>query len=256
MACQRLHYNALKPGRWHRLWCAECRAARAADATLALGVACMKAHPAPAEGLNRTLTAIGLPASSPGFRAQWRRAFRRLYLPAGTLALLLTAMGYGWLRYIDLDPNIRIPTPAMPSPNAYDFFRAAGQALIDDKKIGYAISKAPAKPNTAGSTPGNHIYSLEEKEALVRINARALQLVRQGFAYPYQEPPARSVKTQFPHIAQFRSLARLLALEAQVKAARGDWQGAVNSGLDAMQLGAQFPHGAPMIGKLTGIACE
>jgi hypothetical protein len=81
-------------------------------------------------------------------------------------------------------------------------------------------------------------------------------MLRLGFSYPYQEPPARSFNALFPHYAQFRSLSRLLNLEAQTEESRGDWSGAMNSSLDAMRLGADVPHGGILIGKLVGMACQ
>jgi hypothetical protein len=285
MRCQHLSQKALLPNRWHALWCAECRAARAADATLSLGVECMRAHPVPVTGLTRALSAVGLVSTSLPRSARVWSALRRFALPAGALTVFAALMGYGWLCTIDADPDITVWTPKPPSPNAFDFYRGAGAALLDDPKISYALTNKPAPqkaaeklpaiqasrftgrtssgqvsvntvPPAPSEKPQDHVYTLAEKIALVQENANALQLLRQGFAYPYQEPPTRSFKVLFPYYATYRSLARLLALDAQVKVQQGDWQGAANSDLDAMQLGAEIPHGALLEGKLVGIACE
>ncbi|HLV80775.1 MAG TPA: hypothetical protein VKT32_10855 [Chthonomonadaceae bacterium] len=144
-------------------------------------------------------------------------------------------------------PRLVIPTPKMPAHNAFDYFQQAGYSVVDDQKIGDAILR---QPRLAPS------YSLADKEALVQENAEPLKTLRQGFAYPYVNPPLRSFKTLLPYYAKFRGLARLLMLQAQVDSERGDWGAAVNSGLDAVQMGEMIPHGSAMIGGLVGIACQ
>lgn len=160
------------------------------------------------------------------------------------LAALLDA----FLHVRDADPVVSIPTPRMPAPNAFDFYVAAGNAVVVDKKIGLAVSRRPA--------PGGHVYTLAEKDALVAANTGPLKTLRQGFAYPYLNPPARSFSALFPYFAKERGLARLLSLEGQTRAAHGDWNGAANSYLDAVQMGEEIPHGSVLIGMLVGIACQ
>ena len=60
----------------------------------------------------------------------------------------------------------------------------------------------------------------------------------------------------FPHYQKVRGLARLLSLQAQVDTEKGDMGGAINAGLDAIQLGETIPHGGPLIGMLVGVACQ
>jgi hypothetical protein len=60
----------------------------------------------------------------------------------------------------------------------------------------------------------------------------------------------------FPGLRGFRDMARLLALEAQVKRARSDWNGAMNSSLDGLKFAGDIQRGGIMITMLTGTACE
>lgn len=163
---------------------------------------------------------------------------------------IAVAVGFRQLRPVT---DYIVPTPAMPYPNAFDYFVAAGNQLRDTAKID-AASLPPLHPGAKGNT----VSSLRQKAALVRENAAALKTLRQGFAYPYQPPPVRSINVRdlYPYSVPERRLARLLAFESQVKAARGDWAGAVNSGLDTVQEGTQIPHGSVLIGKLVGLACQ
>lgn len=134
-----------------------------------------------------------------------------------------------------------VPTPTLPNPNAFDVFVQAGEALVETEAIGQASRR--------GSSPALMARVVAE-------NPRALALLRRGFGYRYLHPPVRSFSTLFPHLAKWRSLARLLVEDSQLRAARGDWGGAADSALTAMQFGAIVPHGAPFIGTLVGIAIQ
>lgn len=143
------------------------------------------------------------------------------------------------------NPVVPIPTPVLPHPNAFDFYLSAGNALTGDKQIADALSSQPKAA-----------YTLEQKEALVRQNSGVIDTLHKGFAYPYCSPPCRSFDHLFPYFVKFRSVARLLSLRGQVRAAHGDWNGATDSFLDAIRIGEDIPHGSPLIGDLVGIACQ
>lgn len=174
----------------------------------------------------------------------------------GLVAVLILGLGL-WVHNLDKNPEISVPTPAMPARNAYDYYKAAGDALVDEHKIGFALS-----PHTSGGgypggrqDPADHIYSLAEKAALVNENEGAIQMLHQGFRFPYQEP-AWSFSTQFTDYAKFRGLARLLSVKAEVDAEQGDWGGAMTAGIDAVHLGETMPRGGPILGTYTGAECQ
>ena len=55
-------------------------------------------------------------------------------------AIVALCVGVSLLwNHIEANPNVTVPTPVMPRPNAFDDFLAAGNALKDDKKISAAI---------------------------------------------------------------------------------------------------------------------
>ena len=183
-----------------------------------------------------------------------------LVLGGGVLTLALCALGYG--RAVNTLPDLQIPSPTMPNPNACDIFTEAGKAIQDGKAIEEAVSNHSNANNPVNDSPSTRpsaktkVYSLAEKEVLVAKNGLAVRLLRQGLPYPYLNPPYRSVETLFPYYSQFRGLARLLRLKGEVEAAKGDYDAAMQSWLDAMQMGEMIPHGSPLIGMLVGIACE
>jgi len=178
----------------------------------------------------------------PRKRTPWSRGDRLLMI---VLALVLTAAGLGvWFQGRDRMPAITVPTPVLPSPNAYDLYVKAGNSVTGANLV--SPVHQPAIPTAA-------------QAAVVRQNATpngAIGLLHQGFQYPYVQPPARSFFTIHPVYAEARGLARLLALQARVDAAQGDWAGAVTADLDCIRMGEDLAHGSGMVGMGVGNACE
>jgi hypothetical protein len=182
-------------------------------------------------------------------RSRRQRRLSALFAVALGLAALIL-IGSLWYATLNDVPVLKIPQPVIPNPNARDYFNKACEQLVDNKKWEEAL----ALPGRGGKT--QHSYTLAEQAALIRENGPAIQTLHQGFAFPYAEIPARSYNTMFPNYAKYRSLARFLALKSRVEAAQGDYDAAINSHLDAIQLGEMIPHGAPLIGSLVGIAVQ
>lgn len=176
------------------------------------------------------------------------------------LLALAAALDYTVTKRNEL-PNITIPASPEPKPNARTFFLAAAGAIQDSKSVDAAISNPPqtknaASPHFSRAADKTHIYTLAEKTKLVRENQKSLALLREGFSYSYGSRPYRSINDTFPEFAKCRQMARLLTLESQVKEARGDWNAAMNSELDAVELGVMMPRNGALIADLVGVACE
>ncbi|MDO8682620.1 MAG: hypothetical protein Q7N50_03975 [Armatimonadota bacterium] len=179
-----------------------------------------------------------------------------LFIVSGAVVALAIFVSI-WVQKANTIPTIHIPTPKMPSPNAYDSYIAAANAIQEADKIGYAISEYTYPAQPAGSPPTlERNYSLAEKEAIIHKNAKALSALRQGFNYEYLNPPVRSFSAICPHFSRFREMARLLVLEAQVKAGQGDWGGSMESRLDAIRMGQDIPRGGGLISMLVGVAIQ
>lgn len=148
-------------------------------------------------------------------------------------------------------PVIKPPAIKMPSPNAFDFFTAAGRSLAGAG----AISQAGTGCTDRGAKA--RAYTAEEKVALVEKNRMALSKFREGLRYDYQHPLRYGIEALYPEYTQFRRLAYLLAMESQAKAAKGDWAYAASCALDGLMLGELIAHGdGNGIGRLVGIACQ
>lgn len=170
--------------------------------------------------------------------------------------ILGATVGGLWWRHVNIAPPIVIPTHAAPSSNAYPTLVDAANRLVKQNEVGEAI--ATPRPNSLikGHMRAEKVYALAEKEELLAANADALRTFR-GALPSYAEAPAvRDWKMSFPELAGFRGMARLLLLEGQVHAARGDYGKAANSYLNAIELGERIGHGGVLIHKLVSIACE
>ncbi len=167
---------------------------------------------------------------------------------AGIGGLLLLC--WMWWGALNQNPVMNIPTPVMPKPNARDYFVEAINLLVDGDKASLAINRRHT------GIKGDRPYSLAERLAIVNENAPCLNALHEGFNYLYQEIPARTLGQTdvFSPMAKERSLARFLLMAARTRAEQGDWYGALDYQMDAMQLGQMMPRGGPLIGMLVGVA--
>lgn len=164
-------------------------------------------------------------------------------LLVASLALAGVLVGAGfWVQSSHELPKYNIPTPVMPSPNARDFYLSATKKM--SRQAGGMMGT-----KTNNFTPA-------QRAAVVAQDAPALAEVRKGFAYPFQNPPARTFSTLFPEYAEYRELARTFALTAQSKAEQGDYAAAAEASLDCMRFGVDVPRGGVLIADLVGIAIE
>ncbi len=246
------------------------------DAAVGFTLTCLKAQNSQSEGLGRTLRALGLPHSIPDpRRARRHEMVRRARRPAAIALVGAIGMAGGWMHWIDIDPGIQVQTPTLSGSNAFTSFERAyalipntlemdfAQAGIGNPQmvaqpgkqwIAWPQSGPSGEPRFVGAD--KHVYTLAEKEAVVRANRPALEAVREGLALPYLAPPLRKGSDVMPWFSNHRALARLLNLEAQTEAARGDWRASAASSLDAVELGVRIQSQSVLIGKLVGIACE
>lgn len=158
----------------------------------------------------------------------------------------------GWFLAND-EPVISTPNPALPRPNAYDFYVSASKAIVDTDRI---FSTTMRTPYTGSRTLEQERIE-QQSEATLQHNAAALRLLHQGFTYDCVAPPTPpfTFSPQFPHFAGFRSLTRLLFMQSRVRAARGNWGGASDSALDGIRVGEDSMQGGAFIAHLVGGAC-
>ncbi|MDQ2800453.1 MAG: hypothetical protein M3Y13_12535, partial [Armatimonadota bacterium] len=202
----------------------------------------------------------------------------------GVIGLIVALSGVValWFHQLDINPQVSVPTPTLPKPNAYDYYVAAGDTLVDRDKISFVFAGLPIPPPPAppprnlgsssgpgavnpkgypGSSPShympdNYVYSVAQKAFFVQKNAQALKLLREGLNYPYLSPPMRTFDSRTLPYRETREVIRLVSLKAQVEAGRGEWSAAINSNLDAIQVGQELAHGSPILGAEFGTSCQ
>lgn len=144
-------------------------------------------------------------------------------------------------------PDVVIPSHTMPAINARDYFLKAGGQLQSEKAIKPLLVKRAAVAGTS-----DHSAPDAEQTKLLSANSVTLVTLRQGLSFPYMEQAVRSFDTDLPYYKKYRSLGMLLRLEADARAAKGDYAGAVDSCLDAIQMGEMIPRGGTVIGMMVG----
>jgi hypothetical protein len=163
-----------------------------------------------------------------------RRVLFGLGLPV--MALVLLVLG---ARLCDPWRHWRLPAVEVPSPNAFDDFKQAGE-LVNDH---YSADSNPADDAAL-------------RRQVVAENAEALRLLRAGFDHAYVEPRTDAWGPSPKYYQHCRSLARVLSYEAAEKAAEGRYAAAIDSQLDAERVGFDVARRANLMGRLVGIAAR
>jgi hypothetical protein len=163
------------------------------------------------------------------------------------LVLLAAAAAYWWHR-ANSAPLIVLPSPHLPNLNAYDFYvRAGGQVAPGDYLLG---------EEQLWWKRGRRSVPLGETEVGVRQSAGALQTLRAGFAFPFQEPPSWSPDHARQSVMTFINLAALLRAEGRLRAARGTTRARWTVTWTPCDWAQDVPRGnGGVLSALVGVAC-
>ena len=189
-------------------------------------------------------------------------------LIAVVVFVALIGGGAIWWEQNNILPDISIPNPVMPNPNALDFYVKAGDQLeavqlpatptalrpncwsfstarqaLEDQRTGQLANTAPV-PSSA------------ELHALLRYGAPGFAIMKHGLQCECRQPPYRAFNRSSPPYSKHRELARVLRLKMDVLEMDGDWGGAFDTGLDGIQFGATLPRGGTLLDMLVGVAIE
>ena len=200
-----------------------------------------------------------------------------LFIAVCIFAAVLLGIAY-WHYTLEINPVISLPVLVLPHPNAREYYTRAGekigdlQVTVGGRNCTYGIdeleslcgtsenSRVAAKLPVASSQPAP---TWGIAETFVSRQAPAVATLHQGFTSDfYALPPTSYGKSTFArelaltlNNGEYRKLARVLALTGRVKAHQGDWTGATESDLDAVQLGAEIQHGGCST-CIIGAACQ
>ena len=154
------------------------------------------------------------------------------------LLLLIGAPMFAWGQAYD-NPVVKIPLPAMPSPNAYDYYLRAANLLPP-------VLVDPAQLSTL--TPA-------QRATMLALRAQVLALYTQGTQFPCLSPPIRSYDTRMPYLLKYRRLAWYFADLAIMAGEQRKWAEAMEDSLILLRFSADSIHGSNLIGALVGYPC-
>ncbi len=190
------------------------------------------------------------------------RAERGL-IAVSAAAVFVVGGGALWWQRASEFPNVVIPEPVLPVPNAYDFYVKAEAlavgAVPGGASGGAATGFAPVSTDTGGAKTGrggSPLAPVADRMALVALNWGAVETLRRGFAHPFVQPPDRSLSTPGPGYAKWRALARLLAFASRTCLDARQPNEAARYALDGVRLGTDVPRGGGYIAWLVARACE
>lgn len=133
--------------------------------------------------------------------------------------------------------------PSVPSPNGYDRFVSAGKLAVEF-------------PRDKATADGWAVLTAAERRAWLVRNAAALAELRRGLPEPAAEPLVYDFAYNHPQYKTFRTLARVLRREAELRAEDGQWSAALDSHLDCAQFGLTLGRRAPVLPTLVGVAVD
>ncbi len=172
-----------------------------------------------------------------------------------SFALAIIVGTSAWRRTLDADPQVPIPPyPKLPAPNGFDLYVRTAQMILTANPHVDEIDDAspPTDPKIRAQK-----YSLANRRAWLQSNAAGFALFQTALKTPCLAPDMRSDSPfALRSWAKMRQLAREKIIEVHTREMSGDWNGAVQSRLDIVQLGNDMAQGGPLMPTLVGSAVE
>ena len=178
------------------------------------------------------------------------RSGKKLWISTISSLALLGATA-AWRSYINADPQIVIPPyPSAPKPNGFDVYVKAA-SLIRQTAPYVDYPSDPSPPTDAKILAQQ--YSLARKTAWLQKSAAGFALMQSAFKMKCLPPSSRELMS-FPPYGKLRELARCKTVERHACEMRGDWNGAVQSQLDTIQMGNGIAQDGALMTGLVAIA--
>ena len=142
------------------------------------------------------------------------------------------------------------------APNGYDLYLKAAKLItsatptvdpIDDPEI---VSNPKERAER---------YSLRRRRAWLRKNAAGFALFQKALRTPVKHPTIALNSTDDPTFSTYatlRQLAREKGIERNTRQMMGDWNGAMQSRLDIVQMGTDVGRGGVLISGLVAVAIQ
>lgn len=200
---------------------------------------------------HQTITTNLHPSEDRRRRRENKAENRLLLISLFSITLLFGGL---WWSHLNEVPNYVIPSPTLPSPNAFDTYNQATALLAPQPKV--AVDRVVDTEEVTDPQQRALRYSLKRKGAWLAQNAPALKLWHQGVKQPYMAPPLRSSSSLLSYLARYREWARYVTIESKTRALSGDKNGAANSALDIVQFSCQVPYGGTLFAAHASAAMQ
>jgi hypothetical protein len=182
------------------------------------------------------------------------RSERRLFVVCTCLigVILGTAV---FINAINREPDLALPpAPVPPQPNGYDLYVKAEKAMRH-----FNPPADPASDPQVVTDPKviAQRYGLPRREKWLKANRAAFALFHQAQNTSCAFPVNREYpESNLGSYQQLRQLARDKAAECRTFQMRSDWDRALGSGLDVMQMASDIDRGGPLIPWLVMAALD
>ncbi|RYX81960.1 hypothetical protein EON83_21710 [bacterium] len=144
------------------------------------------------------------------------------------------------------------PRPPLPSPNGFDAYVKATQAIVPANPPVDPINDAKRPTPQQAATQ----YSPQRRRAWIAANATTWKLMDEAKTLPCYSPDIRGLLPTPLYWGQFRELARCQSIRVKEAKTSGKWGEAANLGLDTIEMGLNTERGSVLIGSLVSIAIE
>lgn len=154
--------------------------------------------------------------------------------------------------HINKTPIVNIPAyPRAPKPNGYDLYLAAANSVVQARPSAGTANDPEilTDPKIAAQR-----YGLPRKEAWLAKNSAGFALFDRALKTPTLAPPERSMNLPLRSYARLRELGRNKLTQSDTFWMRGDASGALQSGLDVVQMGHDIRRGGGIMDTLVGSA--
>lgn len=146
-------------------------------------------------------------------------------------------------------PALAQSTSAVPSVPA----GAATSALNGFDKLFEAVERlSTADKISSDFEKLSNSETIQQKRNVVSRNKRALSALREALQLNVQHPPVRTADDDFGNYDGFRALASVLDDESAMRLLDSNWEGAIGSKLDCIELGVLMTRGGPLRAALAG----
>ncbi len=197
-------------------------------------------------------------------KTSFSKGEKRMFFFFGAFVVIVLAVAW-WVQYVNADPVVTIPpSPAMPNPNALDFYLKAADSFVS------CPVQTPERTETfsyeylydhgfyKGIVHGKEDWkpTLGQLQQLQRLNLPAFNIMREGFKYQcngarcYDNYNNFNSHNNFEVANKINNLSRNLEWIEQILFMSGNWNEAMYDAIDAIYIGEDQARCSSLSGEM------